>query len=222
MDHNKLIAQAAKAVLEPMGLFRKGRSRVWIDDNGWFFTVVEFQPSGYSKGVHLNAAVNFLWSRADHLTYDFYDGTSSRTENFVSYDGDDDAFLDKMLSFANTAAERVMEYRKLKDFRTAKKCILPYKPKVIPALYDKVMLCGLTRSRWTKVYYRRLLKALEASSHDLRALREELFNEIAPVINDRELFQNYVLAKIRAQRTFWHAQPSMTAIVEEFYLEETW
>lgn len=214
MDHNKLIAQAAKAVLEPMGLFRKGRSRVWIDDNGWFFTVVEFQPSGYSKGVHLNAAVNFLWSRADHLTYDFYDGTSSRTENFVSYDGDDDAFLDKMLSFANTAAERVMEYRKLKDFRTAKKCILPYKPKVIPALYDKVMLCGLTRSRWTKIYYRRLLKNIEHSGYDLRALREELSNEIGPVINDREKCQNYVLSRIHAQRAFWRAQPNMAAMKE--------
>ena len=163
---------------------------------------------------HLNVAVNFLWSRADHLTYDFYDGTSSRTENFVSYDGDDDAFLDKMLSFANTAAERVMEYRKLKDFRTAKKCILPYKPKVIPALYDKVMLCGLTRSRWTKIYYRRLLKNIEHSGYDLRALREELSNEIGPVINDREKCQNYVLSRIHAQRAFWRAQPNMAAMKE--------
>ena len=45
MDHNKIIASAAKSALKPLGLKRVGRSRTWYDDHGWWAVVVEFQPS---------------------------------------------------------------------------------------------------------------------------------------------------------------------------------
>ncbi len=59
--HNKLIAQAARAVLGPMGLRQQGRSRIWLDDNGWWLGVVEFQPSSWSKGSYLNVGACWLW-----------------------------------------------------------------------------------------------------------------------------------------------------------------
>jgi hypothetical protein len=61
MDHNKEIAAAAKAVLAPLGCIRKGRSRTWLDDHGWWAGLVEFQPSGWSRGSYLNVAVCYLW-----------------------------------------------------------------------------------------------------------------------------------------------------------------
>jgi hypothetical protein len=40
---------------------RKGRSRVWFDDQGWWIGVVEFQPSSWSRGTYLNVGVSWLW-----------------------------------------------------------------------------------------------------------------------------------------------------------------
>ena len=57
MDHNKLIASAAKDALTPLGLKRQGKSRIWYDDHGWWSIVVEFQPSSWSRGTFLNVGV---------------------------------------------------------------------------------------------------------------------------------------------------------------------
>jgi hypothetical protein len=61
MDHNAEIAAAAKAILAPLGCVRKGRSRIWLDDHGWWAGVIEFQPSGFSKGSYLNVAASYMW-----------------------------------------------------------------------------------------------------------------------------------------------------------------
>lgn len=66
MDHNQEIAAAAKRVLAPVGCFRKGRSRIWLADHGWWLGVVEFQPSGWSKGSYLNVAASYLWRAESH------------------------------------------------------------------------------------------------------------------------------------------------------------
>jgi hypothetical protein len=50
-DHNKEIALAAKRVLAPLGCVRKGRSRIWLDDHGWWIGVIEFQPGRWSKAA---------------------------------------------------------------------------------------------------------------------------------------------------------------------------
>ena len=60
-DHNREIATAAKSVLAPLGCIRKGRSRVWLDDQGWWVGKIEFQPSSCSKGSYLNVGASYLW-----------------------------------------------------------------------------------------------------------------------------------------------------------------
>jgi hypothetical protein len=78
-SHDKLIADAAKKALEPLGLRRNGQSRLWIGDHGWWLAVVEFQPSGFSKGSYLNVAAHWLWSGQSHISFDLGcgpDGTS--------------------------------------------------------------------------------------------------------------------------------------------------
>ena len=64
MDHNGEIAAAANSVLVPLGCRRKGRSRTWLDDNGWWVGVIEFQPSGWSKGSYLNVGASYMWQPA--------------------------------------------------------------------------------------------------------------------------------------------------------------
>src|SRR5262249_47199237 len=49
--HAAIIDRAARTVLQPLGLRRKGRSRLWYDDQGWRAFFVEFQPSDWSKGT---------------------------------------------------------------------------------------------------------------------------------------------------------------------------
>jgi hypothetical protein len=57
----RLVIRAARQALQPMWLRQKGRSRTWLDDHGWWLTVVEFQPSGFDHGTYLNVGVNWLW-----------------------------------------------------------------------------------------------------------------------------------------------------------------
>ncbi|WP_352820518.1 DUF4304 domain-containing protein [Mesorhizobium sp. M0898] len=60
-EHGRIIASQAKIVLKPAGFQRKGKSRIWIADRGFWLSVVEFQPSSWSKGTYLNVAVHWLW-----------------------------------------------------------------------------------------------------------------------------------------------------------------
>jgi hypothetical protein len=60
-EHRRIIAAAAKAALEPLGLKRKGQSRIWYSDQRFWVIAVEFQPSGWSKGSYLNTGIKWLW-----------------------------------------------------------------------------------------------------------------------------------------------------------------
>lgn len=67
--HSKVLNAAAKLELGALGLRRKGRSRTWLDDRGWWLGVVEFQPSSYSRGTYLNVGVHWLWDGGSHLSF---------------------------------------------------------------------------------------------------------------------------------------------------------
>ena len=68
--HNKIIAREAAAVLAPLGVTRKGRSRLWLDDQFWYVILIEFQPSSWSRGTYLNVGVNWLWHPQEHWSFD--------------------------------------------------------------------------------------------------------------------------------------------------------
>ena len=83
--HDKIIANAAKAVLRPLGFQRKGQSRLWFFDHSWWLTVVEFQPSSWSKGSYLNVAAHWLWTDIGAISFDF----GGRLEGFEEYASDE-------------------------------------------------------------------------------------------------------------------------------------
>ncbi len=72
-DVSAAIAASARQALGPLGLTRKGRSRIWLDDHGWWLGVVEFQPSAWGPGSYLNVGAMFLWRPTDHLVFEIGD-----------------------------------------------------------------------------------------------------------------------------------------------------
>jgi len=70
-DHNRVLLDAARVALSPLGLVQKGRSRIWLDDRTWHVIVVEFQPSSWSRGTFVNVGVMWLWDVKDYISFDY-------------------------------------------------------------------------------------------------------------------------------------------------------
>ena len=103
-DHNKLITEVAKQTLLSVGLKRKGKSRLYYDDNGWWCTIVEFQPSGFSKGSYLNVGVSWLLYEQDYWSFDV-----------GSQEGSDRGFAsaESESEFANAVFEKAMRAKEI-------------------------------------------------------------------------------------------------------------
>jgi hypothetical protein len=121
--HLKIIADAAKRNLAPMGLTRKGRSRVWLDDRGWYVTVVEFQPSGFSKGSYLNVGAHFLWSWSGSTSFDL----GYRVNGFVTFAGNEN-FATEIERLAVAAVKEVERLRTVLVSPTVVAKIIPSNP----------------------------------------------------------------------------------------------
>lgn len=105
-EHSRLIGEAAREVLRPLGLRQKGKSRTWIDDRTWWLGLVEFQPSSWSKGSYLNVGVMWLWHELPYLVYD----VGSRVHDFQAYQ-DGRQFQQVVGTLARKAADEISEYR---------------------------------------------------------------------------------------------------------------
>ncbi|HEY2032441.1 MAG TPA: DUF4304 domain-containing protein [Rhizomicrobium sp.] len=71
-DHSRMIAAAARHALTPLGFWRKGKSRIWLADRGFWLVVIEFQPSGFSKGSYLNVSAHWIWGATPNsLSFDY-------------------------------------------------------------------------------------------------------------------------------------------------------
>lgn len=105
--HSQVIAAEARQILEPLGLAQRGRSRIWLDDQGWYVVMVEFQP-GWSRGSYLNVGCNWLWSGTDVPAFDL----GYRVEGFHEYQSDEQ-FVPVARRLAHRASEAVLHYRAL-------------------------------------------------------------------------------------------------------------
>jgi hypothetical protein len=66
---NTLITQAARQHLEPIGVRRKGRSRSWFEDRGWWLIHVCFDR-GSGVGTYLEVSAMWLWREGDDWSFD--------------------------------------------------------------------------------------------------------------------------------------------------------
>ena len=106
--HSRLLRDAARQFLSPLGVKQKGRSRTWLDDNGWWLCIVEFQPSGFTRGSYLNVGCMWLWREKDYFSFD----EGYRVENFVGFKNPDQ-FATSAENMARRAATEVERYRSL-------------------------------------------------------------------------------------------------------------
>jgi len=106
IDHNRLIAHAAKASLAPLGCRQKGRSRIWFADQTWWLAVVEFQPSAWGRGSYLNAAAMWLWNAKSRWSFD----EGRRVEPFQAFQGEQQ-FSRAAQHLAESAANEVVSLR---------------------------------------------------------------------------------------------------------------
>ena len=154
--HTKIINAVAKQILAPKGFFQQGRSRVWLQDNGWFLTVVEFQPSGFTKGTYVNVAMHFLWNHlpsSDAPTISFNYGLERLKppvvpSEFIEYYGNDELFAQQVETMAKTAAKYAENYKRCTNLIYARKLICS--GRMIDAgwyEYDRAMLCFLMGDR---------------------------------------------------------------------------
>ena len=228
-QHNNIINDVAKKILAPEGLFRKGSSRCWIDDNDWFFIVVEFQPSAFEKGSYLNVGIDFLWEKTaalnDGLSFDYGGRVLANGNQFASYQSDhansDKDFASKIEAFAATALDEVTEYRKFRDLEYAKTAL---KKKVVQTsekhlfweVYHLAMLCFFKRDyEEGKRYFDRYMDILKGSFYYgnlYMKWKEEFYNhcrtEICPQITSTESAQRMVFDMINRRRKYFSSKSS--------------
>ncbi|MEU6243713.1 hypothetical protein [Streptomyces sp. NPDC047024] len=82
---SRLVAAAARTRLRPLGLQQRGRSRVWLDDHGWWLGLVEFTSSSWSQGSGLHVGAMWLWQDVEHFVFN----VSERLSETEDYRHDD-------------------------------------------------------------------------------------------------------------------------------------
>jgi hypothetical protein len=194
--HSKILTKCAGEILKPLGVFQKGRSRTWNDDQGWWIGHVEFQPSSWSKGSYLNVGVMWLWNAKDYYSFD----VGSRVANFVQY-VNDDQFAKKSSQFARLAADEIIKYRKM--FGTVDEAASYLAEHAIPgspwSLLHAAIACGYVgRVSAAHDYFKQLRQqAPEAPwERDLQARASEL----SSVLGDQKGFRSQVDQTILAAR----------------------
>ena len=198
--HSKIIKQVCKEILIPLGIFQKGTSRLYLDDNNYFFTVVEFQPSNWDRGTYLNIGLTFLWdyNQSDVLYFEFSRQPAARYGKFVEYKNETQ-FKKEIINLANIAKEEILFYRKLRDIEFAKDWMISYIEKFTEKKYarfglDVANICILNKNmELAKFYYK--------NYHKERNTEEE--------INYKNLSKEYLTSNIKAARKMWHSKSSM-------------
>lgn len=230
-QHEKIINQSAKNVLVPQGLFRKGSSRIWLDDNDYFFIQIEFQPSGYSKGTYLNAGISFLWEYTENmntlLAFNYGYRVMIDGKQFIEYADNDESFSKEMEIFANEALNKVMEYRNFKDLEYAKKMLLEETAKnEFWNDYNLAMLCFLKKDfQEGKAAFDRFLELLKDSIYveDIYIDWHDEFykyclESIMPQCTNQESAYKMVVEMIQRRRSYFHNKSSFKKMKKGSFL----
>lgn len=195
---SKIIREICNEDLIPLGVFQKGNSRLYLDDNGYFFTVIEFQPSSWTIGTYLNIGLTFLWNQSNALCFAFSRKPAARYGKFVEYKNEAQ-FKAELKKLVKIAKEEILFYRKLRDLKFAMKWMFSYannydkgkNQKFGLSLANVCLLNGDTES--AKFYYDKYLSS--ADSKEQTVLQN---------LSIESLFSN-----IKEARKIWHCKSSM-------------
>ncbi|HBD26619.1 hypothetical protein [Flavobacterium sp.] len=187
-EHSKIINRIAKEKFKPFGITQKGQSRIWLDDRGWYTTIIEFQPYKGEKGTTLNVGVNFHWYEHDYFSFDI---GSRQDVDFVNFDEDNiESFKKNIEEFCDLCLKIVIENRtKFKSIYSAKEHILNHKftSEEFWGNYSKGIICGLT-----------------GNLYEMNKYFDKLLNGNHPVkwVEELKLFTNYLKSKSVTQEAF--------------------
>ena len=215
INHTRFLNYAARTILQSNGLFQKGQSRTWIDDNGWFLIIVEIQPKDWNKGAYLKVGIDYLWRNKNKLTMEY----GHNQKEFIAFRDREESFYNDLLIMYSVAMEKVEEYRKFADIAYAKRKISGVNRFSSNAheLYNKMMICGLAEDSQAVEYYKKLLErvySVEEASE--KVYLEELTEEWKDFIYDTGIFKAYIQEKIKVQREYWHNTSAMKKLDIDF------
>jgi len=178
------LATTAKSILSPLGCKRIGCSRTRIADQRFWIILIEFQPSSFSRGSHLNVGASWLWSAKDHWSFDH----GTRVEEFAPFQ-DEHQFAAGAERLAMRAAEEVRRLRK--KFRTVSEIAREIAPKPDAStwpIYHAAIAAGLAGDTVTaKRFLTRVIEepGTAAWQRKLQAESAELARNLADPIKLR-------------------------------------
>ena len=151
---NKIINRLCEEIF-PEDVFQKGNSRVYLEDNGYYFTMVEFQPYSLKKGTFLNIGLSFLFNKEDSLSFSYsYKNKSRIGKRFIEYK-EDEQFERDVRKYVELAKDYILKYRMFADINYAKKCMIKELKDDNWNPYIKSMFCFLTDDQENgKKYYK--------------------------------------------------------------------
>jgi hypothetical protein len=195
--HSRLLNEAARTVLRPIGMFQKGRSRTWLDDQGWWIGHVEFQPSGWSKGSYLNVAAMWLWHEKDYFSFDFSFDPGARVEGFIPFENEQQFALEA-LRLASVARDRVLEYRRvIRTCRDAANCLAH--SIVQPHDYYDVAVAYACAGDTRKA--RKMFERLSQFRNGFRPGFDSKLGDLTAMLDDPSGFQKHIEETIHRTRT---------------------
>jgi hypothetical protein len=154
-DHSSLIASAAKAALRPLGFVRRGRSRFWFADQGFWIIFAEFQPSGWSKGSYLNMGVKWLWQSRPTLDISY------RPVDFIPFESKEQ-FSPLIAHMADVAAQEALKLRaQFKSLADVSQYLIAHATSDCWPVYHAAIAAGLASDAETS---KRLFERMEAWS----------------------------------------------------------
>lgn len=221
--HDKIIKKSAKEILVPLGMFQKGQSRCWLDDNGWYMIQVEFQPSAWSKGAYLNVGISFLWEKSEALNETLPFDVGYREKGYVEFNGNEDDFYKKMLELSTYAKEKVLHYRKFSDLNFCKQQLennLKYNDSIW-GNWDMAMICFLTKDNDNgRNYLKRILETNDPTDTDIEWVKKMLM-KCEELLNAKTDLNQFVINSIIERRSFFSNKGSFKKLknwqVSELY-----
>ncbi len=192
-EHSKIINKIAREKFKPFGITQKGQSRIWLDDRGWYTTIIEFQPYRGERGTTLNVGVNFHWYNKEYFSFDI---GSRQDVDFVNFEENNvESFIRNIKEFCEICLKRVMENRtKFKSIYSAKEHILKHNftSEEFWGNYSKGIICGLTNDfNELNQYFDKLLN----ENHPVKWVEElkENTNYLKTKSSNQEIFTNEIL-----------------------------
>lgn len=225
-DHNRIITQTAREHLTPAGFFQAGSSRVWLEDNGWFMVMAEFQPSGFSKYSSLNMGLHFLWAHGPEeeseniSSFHYLLFRPSISQCHAPYTGDDALWSAHIAQFCRVILAETELLHHFRDFPYARSKLAEQASANNWHAYDHAMLCFLSghheEGAASLAHCRVLLQQDISTWQDAGWLREDswplrlerwIAEEVQPATGSRESAHAFVLASINRRRTALMARP---------------